>query len=154
MRRANVCLLAAVTVAGLAAQNASRSAEWPSYAGDPQGRRYSPLTQIDRTNVSRLTLAWRYGVAAGGATPNAVGRSQAVPILVGGKLYTSTAQRTIAALDPATGQEIWKHAVDKGGAPTRGVSYWAGGGGSTPRILAGTTGGRPDAPDARTGTLV
>src|SRR5579864_5691641 len=29
-------------------------ADWPTYHGDPSGNRYSKLTQIDKTNVSRL----------------------------------------------------------------------------------------------------
>ena len=85
---------------------------------------------------------------------SSVGRSQAVPIFVRGVLYTSTARRTIVALDPATGQEIWKHELDKGGAPNRGVSYWPGDGRLAPRILAGTTDGRLIALDAATGKPV
>jgi quinoprotein glucose dehydrogenase len=73
---------------------------------------------------------------------------------VRGVLYTSTARRTIVALDPATGKEIWKHELEKGGAPNRGVSYWPGERGVAPRILAGTTDGRLIALDAATGTLV
>jgi quinoprotein glucose dehydrogenase len=158
VRALKAILLAAVAGAALYAQGASRSAGWPSYAGDPQGRRYSPLTQITTKNVSRLKLAWQYGVAqpdAGtGSTVNAVGRSQAVPILVGGVLYTSTARRTIVALDPATGKEIWKYELEKGGAPNRGVSYWPGDGRLPPRILAGTSDGRLLALDAATGKPV
>ena len=82
------------------------------------------------------------------------GRSQAVPILVRGVLYTSTARRTIVALDPATGKEIWKHELEKGGAPNRGVSDWPGDRRLAPRILAGTTDGRLIALDAATGKLV
>jgi quinoprotein glucose dehydrogenase len=151
-------LLASVAGASLCAQSASQSAGWQSYAGDAQGRRYSPLTQITTKNVSRLKPAWQYGVAqpnAGtGSTVNSVGRSQAVPILVRGVLYTSTTRRTIVALDPATGKEIWTHELEKGGAPNRGVSYWAGDGRLLPRILAGTSDGRLIALDAATGKPV
>ena len=79
--------------------------------------------QINTTNISTLKLAWQYGVA--GTGPGSTGRaapSQAVPILVRGVLYTSTTQRTIVALDPVTGRELWKHELEKGGAPNRGVS--------------------------------
>src|SRR6516162_8144392 len=144
--------VAVPVAAALSAQSASRPAGWTTYAGDTQGRRYSPLTQINTKNVAQLKLAWQYGVAqpnaGAGSTVNAVGRSQAVPILVGGMLYTSTSRRTIVALDPATGSEIWKYDLDKGGAPNRGVSYWPGDGRLTPRILAGTTDGRLLALDA------
>ena len=104
-------LLAGVAGAGLLyAQGGTPPAgEWQTYSGDAEGRRYSPLTQINTTNVSTLKLAWQYGVAgsSSGSAPRAV-PSQAVPILVRGVLYTSTANRTIVALNPATGQEIWK----------------------------------------------
>ena len=69
-------------------------------------------------------------------------------------MYTSTAQRTIVALDPATGKEIWKHDLGKVGAPNRGVSYWPGDRKLPPQILAGTTDGRLLALDAETGQLV
>ncbi len=154
MRGMKTLLLASVAGASLLyAQAAPRSGGWDTYAGDAQGRRYSPLTQINTTNVATLKLAWQYGVAetSGGATVAVAGRSQAIPILVGGVLYTSTSRRTIVALDPATGKEIWKHQLDKGGAPNRGVSYWGGDGRERARILAGTTDGRLIALDAKTG---
>ena len=153
--------LTAILLGGLAgaslvlAQSGSVAGDWQSYSGDAQGTRFSPLTQISTTNVSNLKLAWQYGVA--GTTPGSTTRaapSQAVPILIRGVLYTSTTQRTIVALDPATGREIWKHTLDKGGAPNRGVSYWPGDGEASRRIFAGTTDGRLIALDAETGQLV
>src|ERR1051325_7725087 len=148
--------LVAVMLAGatLVAQHASQSG-WQTYAGDPQGRRYSPLTQINTANVSRLKLAWQYNVVdvSAGASANAAGRSQAIPIFINGVLYTSTTRRTIVALDPATGKEIWKYELEKGGAPNRGVSYWPGDGRLAPQIMAGTTDGRLLALNAATGKL-
>src|SRR5438477_8996938 len=38
---------------------------WPTYAGDYSQRRYSPLRQIDQTNVRHLTLAWLRRLTAG-----------------------------------------------------------------------------------------
>src|SRR5262245_11346713 len=108
-REVKVALLAGLVAASLHAQNASQSPGWTTYSGDAAGRRYSPLAQINTKNVSNLKLAWQYGVAAAGVPLSSVGRSQAVPILVRGVLYTSTARRTIVALDPATGKEIWKY---------------------------------------------
>ena len=40
---------------------------WPTYSGDYSGRRYSALTQIDRSNVKHMTLAWMARVSAGEA---------------------------------------------------------------------------------------
>ena len=31
---------------------------WPTYNGDYSGRRFSPLTQINSSNVHTLSLAW------------------------------------------------------------------------------------------------
>jgi len=36
----------------------SSAVEWPNYANDPGGTKYSPLTQIDRRNVASLRVAW------------------------------------------------------------------------------------------------
>src|ERR1051326_1807544 len=137
MRGLKVLLVACVAGAGLLyAQGGMQSAGWQTYAGDAQGRRYSPLTQINTKNVSNLKLAWQYGVAdAAAGSVNAAGRSQAIPIVVRGVLYTSTTRRTIVALDPASGKEIWKYELDKGGAPNRGVSYWPGASGVPPRLM-------------------
>ena len=144
-------LLACVGGVALLGQSASRGG-WESYNGDLQGRRYSSLAQINRGNVAGLKLAWQYGVRTPtSSNPNLSARSQAIPIVVGGMLYTPTGDRSIVALDPATGREIWKHELGEGGAPTRGVSYWPGDRTRRPRILAGTTDGRLIALDAETG---
>ncbi len=150
-----VCLLGVLAGASLLGQGAARSAGWETYDGDPQGRRFSPLTQVNRENVGRLKLAWQYGVRPpASANPNVGPRSQAIPIVVGGVLYTPTGDRSIVALDPATGKEIWKHDLGQAGAPTRGVSYWPGDRTHVALILAGTTDGRLRALDARTGMPV
>src|SRR5262245_55899500 len=119
-RAMNITRLAAILLAGAAAggslvlgQSGPVASEWQTYSGDAQGRRDSPLTQINATNVSTLKLAWQYGVPAPGTTARPA-PSQAVQILMRGVLYTSTTQRTIVALDPVTGREIWKYSLDKG----------------------------------------
>src|SRR6478672_767936 len=102
-RRLKAMLLAlAAGVALVYAQAVPEPDGWQTYAGDAQGRRFSPLTQINTKNVSTLKLAWQYGVAAAGVPLSSVARSQAVPILVRGVLYTASARRTIVALAPAT----------------------------------------------------
>jgi quinoprotein glucose dehydrogenase len=154
MRGLKAFVIACIAGASLYAQTASRSAEWTTYSGGAEGQRYSPLSQINTKNVSGLRLAWQYGVPGAGVPVKSVGRSQAIPIFVRGVLYTSTAQRTIVALNPATGDEIWKYELEKGGAPNRGVAYWAGEGRLSARILAGTSDGRLLALDAGTGKPV
>ena len=63
MRVLKATILACLAGASLFAQAASRSTSWETYGGDSAGRRYSPLTQIDTRNVSKLKLAWQDGVA-------------------------------------------------------------------------------------------
>src|SRR5689334_705780 len=54
----------AVSAAGSArAQRVPRAlekGEWPEYAGDTRGFKYSPLDQIDETNIHQLKVAWRW----------------------------------------------------------------------------------------------
>ena len=61
--RVKAMLLLACVAGGslLYAQSASLVGEWQTYSGDAQGRRYSPLSQINTTNISTLKLAWQYG---------------------------------------------------------------------------------------------
>lgn len=64
---------------------------WPTYSGDYSGRRFSPLTQINQSNVKDLALAWvghvtagaggGFGPAAGGA-PTIIGGEVAEPVAV------------------------------------------------------------------------
>src|SRR5260370_6411291 len=39
-------------------------AGWPTYSNDPGGTRYSNASQIDRSNVSQLKVAWAYRTRA------------------------------------------------------------------------------------------
>src|SRR5256885_1439848 len=65
---------------------------WPTYNGDYSGKRYSALTQIDRSTVKHLTLAWMIRVTPGAGNPGATagrfgrgGGGAAAPIIVGGE---------------------------------------------------------------------
>src|SRR5215471_3352270 len=49
----------------LAASISLAQTDWPVYGHDSGGSRYSPLTQINTTNVSRLKPAWQYGIDTG-----------------------------------------------------------------------------------------
>src|SRR5215469_5221314 len=132
--------------------------DWPVYSRDASGQRYSPLTQINTKNVAKLKLAWQYGVDPAGVDLSPANRvlsgTEAVPIMVNGILYAPTVHRTIVALEPETGKEIWKYDLGKVAAPLRGVSYWEGDKDSPPQVLAGTSDGRLIALNAKTGNLV
>jgi len=131
--------------------------DWPAYGHDPSGQRYSPLTQINTKNVSKLKLAWQYGIDSGVDNSPAnrlLTGTEAVPIMVGGILFAPTVHHTIVALEPETGKEIWKYELGKTSAPLRGVAYWQGDKESPAEILAGTSDGRLIALNAKTGKLV
>ncbi|HZH42181.1 MAG TPA: pyrroloquinoline quinone-dependent dehydrogenase [Gemmatimonadales bacterium] len=150
MRLATV-LLSALTVP-LAVQAQS---DWPAYGHDAGGSRFSPLTQIDSTNVQKLKLAWVYRT---GDLMHMYSRFEATPILAGGVLYVSTPLGRVSALDPATGAERWSYDArvdltrDYGDFANRGVSYWKDANGA--RVFLATVDARLIALDAATGKPV
>ena len=52
------------------AQTGSTGADWLSIGGDPGGTKYSPLNQIDASNVGKLKVAWRWKSENFGARPD------------------------------------------------------------------------------------
>ena len=115
----------------LAAQ-AADSTDWASYGRDPGGARRSPLAQITRDNVARLTVAWRFSTGEAGDTARAVRRTslEVTPLVIAGTMYVSTPLGRVYALDAATGRVRWRHDAraprDRhfGDFTNRGVSYW------------------------------
>jgi len=107
--------------------------DWPYYGHDSAGTRFSPLSQINRQNVTTLKVAWTFHV---GDISNGTGHQkrsglETTPILVDGTLYLTTAFNRVFALDPETGAQRWVYdpmteiAGDYGdGLINRGVSTW------------------------------
>ncbi|HEX9726732.1 MAG TPA: pyrroloquinoline quinone-dependent dehydrogenase [Vicinamibacteria bacterium] len=142
------------------------TSEWPSYGNDPGGMRYSPLDQIDKSNVTDLEEAWtfRHGdQSTGTGSISAATAFEATPILVEGQLIFCTPFNRVFALDPLTGGELW---VFDPAIPLtvryenqlvcRGVSAWTDserqvGEMCRTRIFTGTNDARLFAIDARTG---
>lgn len=124
------CLLASCLLAFAGAIFASSPNDWPAYGGTVAGNRYSALKVIDRSNVSRLQVAWTFDTGEGR------GDSQTQPIVIDGVLYGVTPKHRIFALNAATGALLWKFDSGiEGRGPNRGLTYWAGGG-SERRIFA------------------
>jgi glucose dehydrogenase len=144
-------LLTAIVVPELRGQG-----DWPAYGYDQRGQRYSPLTQINVTNVSKLRLAWQYDLTSNARNSEnpTLAATEAVPIMIDGMLYTPTVEHTIVALEPESGEEIWKHDLGKASGTLRGVTYWRGDKDHAPEILVGTSEGRLLALHAKTGNLV
>jgi len=113
------------------------------YNRDLAGTRYSPLTQINTTNVSKLAQTWSYRLrpAAGVAVPAidqpASGSEifqEITPIVVNGVMYMPSGNRVVA-LEPETGKELWRYELPEGTASFRGVAFWPGDGALPARIL-------------------
>jgi glucose dehydrogenase len=108
-------LLAALAVQICAAQ---KDVPWSTYNGGREGDHYSKLTQINRTNVNQLQVAWTFDTGeAGGMQDN--------PLIIGRTLYAYTPTEKIVALDAATGKLKWKFDSGVVGTqPARGMSWW------------------------------
>jgi alcohol dehydrogenase (cytochrome c) len=86
---------------------------WPTYNGDYSGRRFSPLSKINASNVDSLSLAWIYRVNTGGGGFG--GAIKATPLVVDGIMYF-TLPDNVWAIDARTGREIWHYTWEsKGG---------------------------------------
>ncbi len=138
-------LLVIVSQAGKAQRRAATpprnpDADWPMYNRDLGGTRYSPLTQINTTNVEKLTKAWSFRLPPetplpASRTPSGTEVFQEVtPIVVNGVMYMPVGGRVVA-LEPESGKEIWTHELKEGLASFRGVTYWPGEGTTPPRII-------------------
>ena len=60
--RPTLCSVALLPIASLAtwAQTGSAGADWRYTSGDAGGTKYSPLAQINASNVNQLKIAWRW----------------------------------------------------------------------------------------------
>ena len=104
--------------------------DWPVFGGSPENNQYSSLAQMNRSNVQRLQVAWKFDTEEGG------GRLETNPIIVDAVLYAYTSSLKVIALDAATGKLLWKFdsGID-GSQPSRGLTYWTDG--KENRIFAG-----------------
>ncbi len=131
-----VCLLATCALllpTGRSAERPAANADWPTYLGDKQRSLYSPLKQIDRSNVAQLKAAWTYETGD-------KAEYQANNLIIGGVLYTASPTRKVIALDAATGKELWKwdpvsERKEPGRSRQRGLVWWQNEEGGEQRIF-------------------
>jgi glucose dehydrogenase len=101
--------------------------EWHSYGHDAGGERFSPLKQINRSNVDQLQRAWTYTVPAfpGGS----VVAFESTPLMVNDVLYFALPTGQAVAVDAETGTQLWIFNPFSGVSrppnpvPNRGVAY-------------------------------
>jgi quinoprotein glucose dehydrogenase len=101
--------------------------EWRHYGGDAGASRYSPLDQINASNVKRLKVAWVHHTEDSSERPATT--IECEPIVVDGVMYIQTAQLQTRALDAATGKPRWNFTPTatgrrRGPGISRGVTYW------------------------------
>jgi quinoprotein glucose dehydrogenase len=120
---------------------------WRDYAGAPDSMQYSALTQIDKTNVSRLEQAWFFPV------PDKRGNFGFNPIVVDGVMFLLGPANAIVAVDAITGKQIWSHVVEDGTPGNRGINYWESKDRSDRRLIFGAGGSLREI-DARTGNAI
>lgn len=89
-----------VSPAAVAAVMDPAPGDWPTYSGNVDGNRFSPLTQIDLRNVASLRAAWVH--------PLPYSPLETTPLVIGGIMYV-TAPNQIYALDARTGSQIWSY---------------------------------------------
>ena len=77
------------------------AADWLSWRRTTNGWGYSPLEQINRTNVTRLQEIWSREMGAG--------RQEATPLVYQGTMYLPHPSDFIQALDAATGSVRWEY---------------------------------------------
>src|SRR6266496_4394103 len=86
--------------------------DWLTYGIDYAETRYSPLKEIDASNVSRLAVAWSANIGVGG------GGQEATPLVSNGVIYGITNWSVTFAIDARTGKELWRwdpevdHSID------------------------------------------
>ena len=140
-----VLIAAAILAAGAQAQNHSG---WREYGGEADSAQYSSLTQINRSNVNQLAVAWTYPTGDGA-------KYLFNPIMVDGLIYVLAKNNSIVALDARNGKEIWTYLPDPPAAiiTNRGINYWENKDRSDRRLLF-CANHMLQAIDARTGKLI
>lgn len=108
----------------------SAATEWRHWGRTVGGTRFVPSRQINTGNVGELELAWRYDSHL---PPPMYLSFEATPLFADGRLYVCLKPGIVAALDPDSGEEIWRYTADIAGqldftrifgGKCRGVSYY------------------------------
>ena len=124
--------------------------QWMSTGRNYWEQRFSPLDQVNESNVSNLGLVWS-------ADLDTSRGQEATPIMVDGALYITTAWSMVKAYDAKTGRVLWEFdpEVDRArgvdaccDVVNRGVAVWDG------KVFFGALDGRLIALDAKTGEQV
>jgi PQQ-dependent dehydrogenase (methanol/ethanol family) len=118
--------------------------DWLAWRRTYDAHGFSPLEQIDKSNVSRLRVAWTWSLPPGS--------NESVPLVHDGVLFTYAFGDELQALDARTGDLLWHytHPLEQGASPNhkRGIALHGN------NLYMGTSDAHVIAVDARTGKLV
>src|SRR5918994_3137858 len=97
---------------------------WTGYGNGPDSSRYFDSRQIDRSNVTRLQVAWTYPY----------GDTGSIPVVVRGVVYGRGRNGSLVAVDAASGKELWIR-ENMTGMTSRGINYWESADGRDRRLI-------------------
>jgi len=98
---AAVALSEAIDDAALS--NESNTSEWLAYGRTYSGQRFTPLDQINTSNVSRLAVDWYLDL------PDEKGGIVSTPLVADGVIYFRTARDFVYAANATTGKLLWTY---------------------------------------------
>ena len=135
-----ICSVVAVVVTAGAQQRTGDMVEWPYVGAEQSASKYSPVADIDVSNVEQLEIAWAW-------EPNELpnqefrtrpGSFEAMPLMIDNVIYVSTMYTRVVALDAETGEQLWAFDPEAwrtgpdggppGGFKHRGIAVWGAGG--------------------------
>jgi PQQ-dependent dehydrogenase (methanol/ethanol family) len=127
-----------------------RPGDWLTYGRTYSEQRFSPLNQINASNIKKLGVAWEYRTYS-------VRGLEATPIVANGVMFITLPWSKVIALDAKSGHELWTYDPKVPGETgryaccdvvNRGVALWKG------AVFVGALDGRLIKLDAATGKPV
>jgi quinoprotein glucose dehydrogenase len=132
----------AIAITATFAYHAKGQSEWPAYGRDAGGTRYSPLKQINESNVSKLKPAWTFNTGEletyKGTELISKSAFETTPLMIGETLYFTTPTCRVFAVNASTGKQVWMYdpqvnlRADYSEVTSRGVSAWPAAKGNAP----------------------
>jgi quinohemoprotein ethanol dehydrogenase len=96
---------------------------WVTNGGNVFNQRYSPLKQLDRTNVKELKAVWRASLGGSGLGSQTSGQGQM--LAYEGVLYVVTGENDVFAISVDTGQVLWEYRARLDPEKVRVCCGWA-----------------------------
>src|SRR6188474_460029 len=119
-----VAALAACSALAITTAQSPTDRWWTGYGNGPDNSRYVASTQISRTNVTSLQVAWTYPFGDVGSSP----------VVVRGVVYGRGRNGSLVALEAPTGKERWVR-ERMTGMTSRGMTYWESADGRDRRLI-------------------